>query len=410
MKLLLSFSLILLLTTTSIAQDTLSVVIYNVLNYPDVNPTKADTLKPIIKHLKPDIFMITELTTFSGANLILNNAMNVDGVTHYQRATYFNGPDTDNMLYYNSNKLALKSQFEIPTTLRNISEYVLYYKTPGLAPGDDTIFLHCYMAHLKASAGASNEQQRNQEAVTFKNYLNSKANQLENVFFGGDMNIQGDFEAAHNTILNGGLIKLFDPINAPGLWTSNASFAAIHTQSPRNVILSDGGSNGGLDDRFDWIFTDADVLSGAKKVKYIPNTYKAIGNDGLHFNKSVNEFPTNTSVPANVLSALFYMSDHLPVAMKVEVGNNVIVSVKENKQKKNWKGFYSENQFNFLANEANANYMVTVFDLVGRAIYSSNFNNTNAFNINLTGFTSGLYFVNVTSQNQKQTFKIIKGQ
>src|SRR5690606_40223603 len=117
------------------AQDTLTVMAYNILNYPASNGSKADTLKPIIKHVQPDIFLITELTSFSGINLILNDALNVDGVSHYQNATYFNGPDTDNMLFYNSNKLELYSQHEITTALRNISEYVLFYKSSGLGPG-----------------------------------------------------------------------------------------------------------------------------------------------------------------------------------------------------------------------------------------------------------------------------------
>jgi len=243
------------------AQDTLTVMAYNILNYPASNASKADTLKPIIKHVQPDIFLITELTSFSGINLILNDALNVDGISHYQSVTYFDGPDTDNMIFYNSNKLELNSQYEIPTSLRNISEYVLFYKSPGLGPGDDTIFIHCYMAHLKASQGWSNEQQRNQEAVVFKNYLDNKATTLENIIFAGDMNIYGDYEAAFNTILNGGSVNLYDPINTPGLWHANSFFANVHTQSPRTATLPDGGSNGGMDDRFDWMFVSDDVRS-----------------------------------------------------------------------------------------------------------------------------------------------------
>jgi len=390
------------------SQDTLNVMFYNVLNYPQVNPTKADTLKPIVKLIKPDIFMITELTALSGANLILTDALNVDGVTHYQRATYFNGPDTDNMLYYNSNKLALKSQFEIATVLRNISEYVLYYNAQTLSPGDDTIFIYCYVAHLKASQGITNEQQRNQEVVTFKNYLDAKAVSLENVFFAGDMNLYGDFEPAHNTILNGGLVKLFDPINLPGLWHANSSFSAIHTQSPRNVLLPDGGSNGGLDDRFDWIFTSQDALNGTNKVKYIPNSYEAIGNDGLHFNKSITDAPVNISVTPNVLSALFYMSDHLPVAMKVEIGNNVTVGIEQQVNISSWKGFFANNQFNFQSKNPESLLNVTVFDLVGRMVYTNKFNSTNSFIINLSNLTNGLYFVYVNSEKTQETFKIIK--
>ncbi len=320
------------------AQDTLTVMAYNILNYPASNASKADTLKPIIKHVQPDIFLITELTSFSGINLILNDALNVDGISHYQSATYFDGPDTDNMLFYNSNKLELYSQYEIPTSLRNISEYVLFYKSPGLGPGDDTIFIHCYMAHLKASQGWSNEQQRNQEAVVFKNYLDNKATTLENIIFAGDMNIYGDYEAAFNTILNGGSVNLYDPINTPGLWHANSFFANVHTQSPRTATLPDGGSNGGMDDRFDWMFVSDDVRSGHNYFKYIPNSYYALGNDGNHYNQSILAAPSNTSVPQNVLEALHYMSDHLPVIMKTEIGYTV--GVKE-MAVQSWKGYYA---------------------------------------------------------------------
>ena len=130
-----------LLSFNSSAQDTITVLSYNILNYPLSNPTKADTLKPIIQYVQPDIFMITELNSSAGATTILNNALNIDGVTHFQKATYYNGPDTDNMLYYNSDKLTLYSQHEIPTVLRDISEYVLYYSASPLTSTSDNIFI-----------------------------------------------------------------------------------------------------------------------------------------------------------------------------------------------------------------------------------------------------------------------------
>lgn len=45
---------------------------------------------------------------------------------------------------------------------------------------------------------------------------------------------------------------------------------------------------------------------------YVPNTYFAVGNDGNHFNSSINS-GTNYSVSSTVLSALYSLSDHLPV-------------------------------------------------------------------------------------------------
>ena len=386
------------------AQDTLTVMAYNILNYPASNASKADTLKPIIKHVQPDIFLITELTSFSGVGLILNDALNVDGVSYYQSATYFNGPDTDNMLFYNSNKLELYSQYEIPTALRNISEYVLFYKSPGLGPGDDTIFIHCYMAHLKASQGWSNEQERNQEAVVFKNYLDNKATTLENVIFGGDMNIYGDYEAAFNTILNGGSVNLYDPINAPGLWHANSLFANVHTQSPRTALLPDGGSNGGMDDRFDWIFISDDVRNGTNHLQYVPNSYYALGNDGNHYNQSILAAPTNTSAPQNIIEALHYMSDHLPVIMKTEIGYNV--SIKEVAAQP-WEGYFANQHFYFSSDNIEEILTVEIYDFLGKLIQTAQFNNQNQFQLAINKNIKGVFILKITSNKTQQSFKLL---
>ncbi len=399
--------LIVLLTLTFFctkAQDTLNIMSYNILNYPVSNATKADTLRAIIQYTKPDIFMVTELVTSTGATTILNNALNVAGVTYYNKATFFDGPDTDNMLYYNSNKLQLFSQHQIATTLRDISEYVLYYKDPNIATATDTVFIHCYMAHLKASQGASNEQKRNQEAVLLKNYLDSKAN-VENVFLGGDFNFYGDYEAAYNTIINGGNVPLFDPIASPGSWHINASFAGIQTQSTRSSSLPDGGSFGGVDDRFDFIFVSNDVLTGSKKLKYISNTYRAVGNDGNHFNKSINASPTNTSVPSNVLSALYYMSDHMPIFLKAYV--NLSVGINENTIANNWKGYLFQNNFMFSSSKQEQTIHVTVYNVLGKVVLNKTYENTKAFKLNLEKLKPNLYFVKINTDKQQKSFKVV---
>lgn len=408
MNLFKTFTLLLTLTIAvhAKAQDTLSILSYNILNYPISNSTKADTLKPIIKYTKPDIFMITELASSSGATTILNDALNVDGVTSYQQAQYFNGPDTDNLLYYNANKLVLYSQYEIPTVLRNISEYVLYYKDPNLTAISDTIFIYCYIAHLKASSGASNEQQRNQEAVSFKNYLDTRTATIENIFLGGDFNLYSDSEPAHNTILNGGNVLLLDPISSPGAWNNNTAFAAIHTQSTRQSFIGDGGAFGGMDDRFDWIFTNADVMNGTKKISYIANSYTALGNDGAHFNKSINATPTNTAVPANIADALYYMSDHLPVFMQVEV--DLTVGINEQMKTSLWDGKFYNQQFHFEANQPEQSLTVFVYDMLGKTMQTETFKNQKVFKLSFNSLTQGIYFVKVVSATHQQSFKVFK--
>ena len=53
-------------------------------------------------------------------------------------------------------------------------------------------------------------------------------------------------------------------------------------------------------------------------MRYVNNSYHAVGNDGRHYNQSVNQ-GSNTAVPTEVAEALFDGSDHLPVTMKIAV-------------------------------------------------------------------------------------------
>jgi hypothetical protein len=109
-----------------------------------------------------------------------------------------------------------------------------------------------------------------------------------------------------------------DPINTPGHWSNDVSFAGVHTQSPR-VVAFDGGATGGLDDRFDFIFTSEDLVSYVHGAKYIEGTYRAVGQDGLHFNQSLVSAPFNEQEPMDILTCLQNMSDHLPIYLEIEL-------------------------------------------------------------------------------------------
>ena len=80
-----------------------------------------------------------------------------------------------------------------------------------------------------------------------------------------------------------------------------------------------------MDDRFDFILLSNSIKNNTKTVQYINDTYWAVGQDGQHYNKSVNSLPTNTSVPADVLDALAYNSDHLPVLLKLFIDKTLDV-------------------------------------------------------------------------------------
>ena len=161
-----------------------------------------------------------------------------------------------------------------------------------------------------------------------------------------------------------------------------------------------------MDDRFDFIFFNNDLLSGAKGLTYIANSYKAVGNDGNHYNKSINAAPTNTAAPANVIDALYYMSDHLPIVLKATIPVNV--GVDELVIESKWTGFYTGEIFKFKSNTTEKSITVVVYDLLGKMIQTESFSNQNEFQLALNNLKQGMYFVKViTSSNHQETFRIL---
>ena len=298
------------------AQDTVKITYYNLLDFPAAQQDRIDTLKKVLDHIQPDIFVVNELTSFNGAGLIKNNALNVNGVNRFSSAVFYDGPDTDNMLFYDHHKFTLYSQQQITTTLRDISEYVLYYNESNLASTQDTLFLHLYSLHLKAGSQTSNVSWRNQDAVILKSFLVNN-NRNSRLIVGGDFNFYNHTESGCQEILYGQGLYLKDPINRMGNWHTNVGYKNYHTQSTRSGSGGyAGGAHGGMDDRFDFIFISEDLISGEDGVLYLENSYLAEGQDGNHFNQSVND-GLNSSVSQEIADALYYMSDHLPVSMSL---------------------------------------------------------------------------------------------
>lgn len=317
-------------SSLSAQSDTITIVSYNLLNFPDGRndcgsntnvPNRFDTLRKILNYAQPDIFVACEIQNKRGADSILTRSLNVFGETNYAAANYHNdsnGGDLQNMLYYNSTKLILHEQHVIETSVRDIDHYVLYVNDPNLSNLFDTTFIEVYMCHLKAGSGSSEQSIRNDQVTLLRNYIDARP-QNRNHFVCGDLNVYRSTESCYQNLTTGGSNPLIDPINAPGNWNNNGSFAYLHTQSTRNGQNLDCGSQGGSDDRFDQILVSGTVMNGSDSLKYLPNSYDAIGNDGNHFNSSLIAGPVNSQYPDSVVKALYYMSDHLPVTLKTVV-------------------------------------------------------------------------------------------
>ncbi|MFO7997367.1 MAG: hypothetical protein R6U86_00105 [Bacteroidales bacterium] len=312
-------------------KDTITVMAYNLLFYGQTTSFCTDQnnnvnfkdgyLRTIVSHTQPDIFAVNELGR-NPANVtrILENVLNAGEGEKYAHATHTNTANSSivNMLFYNKEKFGMHSEAVIANEVRDINLYTLYYRSPDLAFGQDTIFLSCIVVHFKAGSSSSDQQRRLVEAQAAMGYIDQN-NIKGNLLFMGDFNMNSSFEQAYGLITyhSNEEIRLIDPIDKPGLWYNNPDMAPYHTQSPRTANHSCFVS-GGLDDRYDQILASAGIMEGQRGMQYIDGSYATLGQDGLRYNQSLVS-PPNNSEPEEVIYALYNMSDHLPVLIDIEV-------------------------------------------------------------------------------------------
>ena len=337
--------LLLCLALPAWAQDTITVMQYNLLYYGNYNSGFADCyetnnntqrkdecIRTIVDYVKPDIFTVCEFgATQQLQNDFLRHNLNINGADYWRSDNIINyaGENIINHIFYDSRKLGLSKHIALRTNPRDTDFYELYLKTTGLAAGD-TIKLICIVAHPKAGQGY--EASRRALMQTAMDYLNQHYPH-DNALIMGDFNMYSANETGYRlltqTYSNPELLFI-DPVaglGGVGDWNNNSQFAAFHTQSTRSYS-DECFSSGGLDDRFDFILMADEIKFSYNHLRYVNNSFHAVGNDGHHFNMSVNQ-GYNSAVPAEVAEALFDGSDHLPVTMKIAVDVKVGVEEKD---------------------------------------------------------------------------------
>jgi endonuclease/exonuclease/phosphatase family metal-dependent hydrolase len=380
---------------------------YNLLNYgnsANQYAFKDPRLSTIIQHVLPDIF---------GANEIANSAAHSQHLltdvlgTGWTKGNYINSGNEvqTNMLFWRTDKFGLKSQQSICQNLRDIIAYRLYYKDTITVP-HDTVFLTIMVAHLKASEGTQEEAARAAETQMVVNYLNSLGTQ-GNYILMGDLNLYTSDEQAYQNVINSPSAnsKLYDPINTPGDWGSSSSFASVHTQATRTAQLSDGGVNGGMDDRFDFQLVSGYIMNNTAGMQYISNTYKTLGQDGLHYNDALTDPPTNNSAPANVITALYEMSDHLPVYADYKihvVGPNSVAEVNNSDYTTTVVNPIIDNKLSILFDGKldGTDVDIQLYTIDGRKHFNthSTIHSTSFQQYQLANLAQGIYFLRITSK------------
>ena len=323
-----------LLTLSSVAQDrTIRLMTYNLLNYRNTtsyctgsnnsSSSKEGHLETIIDEIAPHAVVLNEIgSNPNNLTYLLNNAFNTGTTTHWAMANHVHNGFSSlvNGVAYRNDILGIANQWAITkdadnnALVRAIDIVRFYYKDALLQGNSDTATFVVIGAHFKAGNTSSDATERNKAATAIIDWID--AHNFDNIFLLGDLNTYTSNEASFQSLIGGNSFRFEDPITSNGNWHNNSSFASIHTQSTRTS--GNCHSGGGLDDRFDHILCSEEVIEGDAQITYAPNSYFAVGNDGNHFNNAINS-GTNYSVSSAVLSALYALSDHLPVIIDVEI-------------------------------------------------------------------------------------------
>jgi hypothetical protein len=185
--------------------------------------------------------------------------------------------------------------------------------------------LYVYSSHLKAGQGDTALRESGAESIR------EDSDSLPagtHVIYVGDYNFYTNSEPGYQVLVAPGNAQAVDPLGT-GNWTGSSN-AWKHTQSPRSVT-SDNLVGGAMDDRFDQHLTTAGLQDGDGLAML---SYRAFGNDGNHWNESINDgnntYYSGDIARSNALADdLYDASDHIPVVVDYQFPGMVSTFVQD---------------------------------------------------------------------------------
>ncbi len=408
--------LVLIVSFSSFSQETINAMTYNLFYFPSAPPANRDLLlRDILDQYQPDIFMVCELETEAGADMILNTSLGNQTAT-FDRAMFNSASSSNlqNMVFFNTEKLVLLNQQNLPTIYRDINQYTFRLNT--LEQDTQPIYLEVFIAHLKSSTGTANQQSRLAMVEVFTEALENITNPNTYVLFTGDFNFYTANEPAYQKIISlDNAITMVDPINAVGSWHDNTNFQYAHTQSTRisNTGFGGGqasGASGGMDDRFDFIMM-SENFNSSSDFYYVENTYKAYGNNGNCFDNDVSSPDCSGEYSLELRNDLYWMSDHLPVVMQFATNQSFLAKPTYEKKPLYWFNSHNNTQeyidLGINIDEIGSGIkQLYIYNLLGQTVQTVNLNQHNSIRIDVSMYPSGIYFIK--SNQNTEVLKFIK--
>ncbi|KAI9437825.1 hypothetical protein F5148DRAFT_1294116 [Russula earlei] len=320
---------------------------YNILYYGDYCQASPATLdgyfKTIIQYAQPDLLSCEKIVAFnptpgSTGNLadeITNSVLNQAFPNQYAYATVTNASfgKAMSVLFYNKQKLTFVKTETLVANVSDFNLYKLYYNDVNLSITRDTTFLYVVVNHTQSGSPSTT---RDQQVTLEMQALRTKFAYFPNLINMGDFNTASSFEAGYLSVISNidSSTMMSDPpynpdnkFQYPGNWDITPYLVAPYLTTTTRFsasIPNSCGTSGGAKSWFDHIFISPWLINNANYIQYLPNSYQTIGNDGNRLGVDINSTSpvANTSAPANVINALFQMSNKYPVSLKLIVKAN----------------------------------------------------------------------------------------
>jgi len=430
---------------SSAQSDTVRVMAYNVLDYGSYplcqgpNSIYNAYLETIVQYANPDIISLEKMGSiqtsptddnYSAAigfqDSILQFALNAayPGRFNYCPFTNYAASPTEDLLFYNQQKLGFDRILCTYTNTEDFNTYKLYYLDPNLATTHDTTFLYVTVNH--DISGSTDASERGAQIAGEMAQLETHFTHLANMINMGDFNLRNTDEPLYQTLTQPAdtNYKYYDPpfypdgeFTYPADWDDNpASYTNCLTTSTRlsGSVPNSCGTSGGAKDWFDHIFLSPWIINNSNYISYIPHSFKALGNDGHRLGISVNEAPTNTAVPSSVASALFQMSNKYPVLVDLlvtpnttgtslpnpEIEPSVVANYQLNSDKVNVANpVGAQLMFNFSGSLVGESVSITCTDMLGQVRMNQTFIVGQQVQQISCDLTPGAYIVRVVANN-----------
>ncbi len=412
--------------------DTLSVMSYNVLNYGFpatascpmlLTAAKHGYLKTILRYSKPDILALLKMnadpsafSTDTVVHAVLDSVC--DGCYYHCLFTNNSGYGKENMLYFRNEKFGFISSTVIYAADPNISDITLhrlFYKYPDGTAGLDSMILNVLVVHLKSGAG--NDQNRADEVQGALNWMQANITQSGNYLLMGDLNTQSSTENGYQLLVNNpnANIRFIDPVNMPGNWAANpGNYSHFLTSDTRTADIGDCGAANGMGMRYQHILATAPLMTGSLRMKYLAGSYTTVGQDGLHTGLALSDMPVNNVVPADVNQALFAMSNHLPVSMRIVIdtlASSSFIKDVEHQQSMDWNSLmHDQLRISVKSNQDRLeSFSLSLTDMYGAARLQLSGIQNKDLTLDVSKFDDGIYILKIiTSKGYTQYGKLLK--